>query len=60
MAKEKTTTETPETKAHEAAVTERTYFFPDFNGHQISVKASSQEEATKKAEEIAASKDKKG
>lgn len=60
MAKEKTTTESPETEAPEAAATERTYFFPDFNGHQISVKASSQEEATKKAEEIAASKDKKG
>lgn len=60
MAKEKTTTETPETEAPEAAVTERTYFFPDIQGHQIAVKASSQEEARKKADAIAADKSKKG
>lgn len=60
MAKEKTTNEDAPEVAEKPVTSERTYFFPDFNGHQISVKASSQEEAQKKAAEIAASKDKKG
>lgn len=63
MAKEKTTTDQPETatpQEDKQAAAERTYFFPDIQGHQIAVKASSQEEARKKADAIAADKSKKG
>lgn len=40
---------TPAAEPAEAASEKRTYFFPDFDGHQISVEATSQEEALKKA-----------